>query len=343
MKKIKSFIYLLLIGLLTTGTIFASGGNRNGTAGASQLLIPVGARGIALGGSAVVNASGLEALYYNPANLARASYATNAMFSHMNYIADIGVEYGAISTNIEGLGAIAISIKSLAIDEIDITTENNPDGTGATFKPSFTTIGLTYSRMLSDRIGVGLTANLIQEELDLVSATGISFDIGVSYSNLANIQGLSMAIVMKNLGPQMKYDGSGLFLRAEATSLTRPEQYYKLDAAAFELPSTLEIGLGYHYDINEQNALSFNGLFQNANFYGDEYRVGAEYGYDNLLFIRAGYTVMPELESDENGFGLTAGVGLNYTLGDAALQINYAYRQVEFFEDNHVFSVGLGF
>lgn len=343
MKKIKSFIYLLLIGLLTTGNLFASGGNRNGTAGATQLLIPVGARGIALGGSAIVNASGLEALYYNPANLSRASYATNAMFSHMNYIADIGVEYGAISTSIEGLGTIAVSIKSLAINEIDITTESNPDGTGATFKPGFTTIGLTYSKMLSDRIAVGLTANLIQEELDLVSASGISFDIGVSYSNLANIQGLSMAIVMKNLGPQMKYDGSGLFLRAEANSLTRPEQYYKIDAASFELPSTLELGLGYQYDINEQNSLSFNGLFQNANFYGDEYRVGAEYGYDNLLFIRAGYSVMPELETDENGFGLTAGVGLNYTLGDAALQINYAYRQVEFFEDNHVFSVGLGF
>jgi len=343
MKKIKSFIYLLLIGLLTTGTMFASGGNRNGTAGATQLLIPVGARGIALGGSAIVNSSGLEALYYNPANLSRATNATNAMFSHMNYIADIGVEYGAISTSIEGLGTIALSLKSLSIDDIPVTTEANPDGTGATFKPGFTTIGLTYSRMLSDRIAVGLTANLIQEELDLVSASGISFDIGVSYSNLANIQGLSMAIVMKNLGPQMRYDGSGLFIAAEANSLNRPEQFYKIDAATFELPSTLELGLGYQYNINEQNALSINGLFQNANFYGDEYRIGAEYGYDNLLFLRAGYIESPELDSDEKTFGFSAGVGLNYALGDAALQINYAYRQVEFFEDNHVFSVGIGF
>ena len=289
MKKIKSFIYLLLIGLLTTGNLFASGGNRNGTAGATHLLIPVGARGIALGGSAIVNSSGLEALYYNPANVSRATNTTNAMFSHMNYIADIGVEYGAISTNIEGLGTIALSIKSLSIDDIEITTEDNPDGIGATFKPGFTTIGLTYSRMLSDRIAVGITTNLIQEELNLVSATGVSFDIGVSYSNLANIQGLSMAIAMKNLGPQMKYDGSGLFLTAESVDLNRPEQFYKIDAAAFELPSTLELGLGYQYDINEQNALSINGLFQNANFYGDEYRVGAEYAYDNLLFFRAGY------------------------------------------------------
>ena len=109
------------------------------------------------------------------------------------------------------------------------------------------------------------------------------------------------------------------------------------------MPSTLELGLGYQYDINEQNALSINGLFQNANFYGDEYRVGAEYAYDNLLFFRAGYMATPELDSGDNTFGLSAGVGLNYALGDAALQINYAYRQVEFFEDNHVFSVGLGF
>lgn len=225
MQKIKVTLFFVLISLITAGTIFASGGNWNGTAGATQLLIPVGARGIAMGGSILTNSSGLDGVFYNPANLAVSDFTTNVMFSHMNYIADIGVEYGAVSTNLEGLGSVAFSIKSLSIDPIDVTTVANPDGTGQTFTPQFMVIGVTYARMLSDRISVGLTTNFITEELALVSASGVSFDIGVSYRNLANIQGLSLAIAMKDIGPQMSYDGSGLYVQATAEAYERPAQF----------------------------------------------------------------------------------------------------------------------
>ena len=39
------------------------------------------------------------------------------------------------------------------------------------------TIGLTYSRLLSDKIAVGLTANYISEKLDLAQASGFSFNV----------------------------------------------------------------------------------------------------------------------------------------------------------------------
>lgn len=343
MQKIKVTLFFVLISLITAGTIFASGGNRNGTAGATQLLIPVGARGIAMGGSTLTNSTGLDGVFYNPANLAVSDFTTNVMFSHMNYIADIGVEYGAVSTNLEGLGSVAFSIKSLSIDPIDVTTVANPDGTGQTFTPQFMVIGVTYARMLSDRISVGLTTNFITEEMALVSASGISFDIGVSYRNLANIQGLSLAIAMKNIGPQMNYDGSGLYVQATAESYERPAQFYKLEAAGFELPSSLEIGLGYSYSFNESNSLQFAGAFQNNNFWGDEYKVGAEYNFNNLLFVRGGYNFTPDLDTEQNIYGLTAGVGLNYNLGGLSFMVDYAFRQVEYFDNNHVITVGLGF
>ncbi len=342
MKKIKLTLFFVLISLISAGSIFASGGNRNGTAGAMQLLIPVGARGIAMGGATLTNSTGIQALYWNPANLAISDYTTNVLFSHMNYIADIGVEYGAVSTSLEGLGTIAFSIKALSIDPIIVTTISNPDGTGQTFTPNFMVIGLTYSRMLSDRISVGITGNLITEELALVKASGVSFDIGVAYRHLANIQGLSLAICMKNLGPQMKYDGSGLYISATAEALERPAQFYKIEAAAFELPSTLEIGLGYQYDFNESNSLQVSGVFQNNNFWGDEYKFGAEYNFDNFLFFRGGYQLTPDLETEDNIYGLSAGVGINYDLGGVNLKIDYAYRQVEYFDDNHVITVGIG-
>ena len=343
MNKIKLISYFLMLALFASSSIFASGGSRNGTAGATELLIPVGARGVAMSGSTLTGATGVEALYWNPANLARGESTTNVLFSHMNYIADINVEYGAISTNIEGFGAIAVSLKSLNIGAIDVTTVDHPDGTGQTYTPSFVTLGLTYSRLLSDRIAVGLTAKLVSERIDLVSATGVAFDVGISYKNLGNVDGLSFAVVLKNLGPQMKFDGSGLNILANAGDLLRPPQYYKIDAAGFELPSTLELGLGYQYNLNADNQVMLNAVFQNSNFYGDEYKLGLEYGYNKLLFLRAGYDIMPDITSDANIYGMTAVFGINYNLGGLDFKLDYAYRDVKYFDANHVFTVTLGF
>lgn len=346
MKKIIfSTGFIIILFFLIAESIFAGGGRRNGTGGATELLIPVGARGIAMGSSTLSNSYGLEALFWNPANIARVGeHSTNVLFSHMEHIADIGVQYGAVSTDIESFGSIALSIKSLSIGEIPVTTVSNPDGTGAVFTPQFLTLGLTYARMLSDRISVGLTANLVTEKLDLVSATGIAFNVGVTYTNFADVPGLGIAFVMKNVGPQMKFDGSGLLIPAETPSLNRPGQFYKVEAASFELPSQLEIGASYQYIVNEQNALQFSGIFANNNFYGDELKAGFEYGYDKMFFIRAGYSFAYDLDSDYNTYGINAGVGLNYDLGGVLLRVDYAYRAVQYegLGDNHIFSIGFG-
>jgi len=98
MKKVLISVGFIIIALLLAASdLYAGGGRRNGSGGASELLIPVGARGIALGGSTLANSYGLEALFWNPANIARVGdYSTNVLLSHMEHIADIGVEYGAI-------------------------------------------------------------------------------------------------------------------------------------------------------------------------------------------------------------------------------------------------------
>ena len=341
MKHRKIGVLLLAI-LLISGSVFAGGGNRNGTAGATQLLIPVGARGIAMSGATLTNAEGIDAMFWNPANLARSSNSVEAVFSHMDHIADIGVAYGAVAAKVGTLGTVALSIKSLDIGDIPTTTVTKPDGTGAFYTPSFVTLGLTYSTALSDRIAVGLTLNYISEEIDQVSTSGVAFNIGISYMNLANIDGFSFAIVIKNLGPQLKYNGAGLNVTADVPSFNRPNQYYRIDAASFELPSTLEIGLGYQYDINEYNKLQFSGSFENANFFEDEYRFGAEYAYNDMVFLRGGYSYMPQLDENARIYGLTAGFGVKYNMGGVDLKIDYAYREVEYFDASHMFSVGVG-
>lgn len=343
MKKTYKLFVIITSLLFICSTVFASGGNRTGTGGAAQLLIPVGARSIAMGGANIATASGVEALFWNPAGVAQTNYSVDVMFSHMNYIADIGVEYGAVATKIEGFGVLSFNVKSLSIGDILITTTTDPDGTGSTFTPQMLTAGLGYSRALTDNISVGVVGTLINETLGDVDATGFAFSVGVLYNNLADIGGLSFGIAVKNLGPEMQFDGSGLLYESEVDDFNRQPQLAKYDSAPFELPSQFELGFAYKRTINEMNSLLVSTSYQNNNFSADEYRVGAEYAYENTFFIRGGYTFAPQIENDEFIYGMTAGVGVNYLLGGVDVKVDYAYRDVEFFESNHVFSVMLGF
>lgn len=341
MKKVKNIVVVLLAFLLTALEIYAGGGVRNGTAGAVQLLIPVGPRGMAMGRATLTNSYGVESIYFNPANLAKTNKATDLMFTHMNYIADIGVSYGAVGVQLGEMGTVALSIKSLNVGDIKKTTEQFPDGLGSTYSPSFYTVGLTYAKPLSDRISVGLTANFVSEKIDQVNTSGIAFNVGISYDGLANIEGLSLGFVIKNLGPQMKFEGSGLLQKGKLNGYLRPDDYYKIDAASFELPSTLEIGMGYKTNIDNHNFI-FNASFQNNNFYADEYHIGAEYGYDNLIFARAGYTFAPTLDDDDRTEGLAAGFGLKYDAGGVEFKVDYTFLKMKYFDNNHVIGVSVG-
>lgn len=339
MKKINLILILLMF--IATGLSFGQS-DRIGTAGATELLIPVGARGVAMGNANLTNSMGADAIFWNPANIARSANSVDVMVSHMNYIADIGVEYGAIGVNLGDFGSLAFSIKSLGIGDILKTTTINPDGTGQTFSPQYTTIGLSYSKMLSDRVSVGTNVNWVSETIDLVSANGLSFDFGVTYSELAGINGFSMAVVLKNIGTDMKFDGSGLWLTATNSDQKRGEQFYKIDAAEFSLPTTLDIGLGYELAIDAQNSLNLSGTFVNHNYYTDQYKVGAEYNYDNLLFFRAGYAYDNHIEDNDKLFDFSLGFGLNYDIGGVGVAVDYAYLPTQYFDDTHVVSLSLG-
>jgi hypothetical protein len=346
MNKLKLFSIVATIAIMFSSLVFADGGNRIGTAGSSQLMIPVGIRGIAMGSTSITDSKGIESLFWNPANLSREE-GTSVTFSQMSYIADIGVQYGAIGINLGHLGSLGFSIKSLAVGEIAVTTVENPDGNGQFFSPKFITTGLTYSILLSDRVSVGLTANLNFEKLADVSKSNISFNAGISYSNLANINGLSLGVVLKNFGPQSSYNGTGLNILSKDVYgyLRQGNNYYKIQAASEELPTTLELGLGYRYAIGQDNYLQVNSVFQNSNFYYDEYRLGVEYAFQNTVFLRGGYMFIPNATDEyAKQNSLAAGFGVKFGLGsDLNVSIDYGYQKRKLFDDTHVFGVTLSF
>jgi hypothetical protein len=346
-KRLLFVVLLTCMALVVVATSAVAQNNRIGTAAATELLIPIGARDFAMGGSSMATSRGVEAIYWNPAGLGRMPYSAEGMFSSMTYIGDIGVNYGAVGGKFGEFGAIGLSVKSLNFGDIPLTTNDDPENaSGRFFTPTFVIAGLTYSRPLTDAISIGMTVKVISEQIERVSSSGFALDFGVAYNGLVGIRGLSLGVALKNIGPQLQYNGSGLFRQAVSEDGLRPSQYYSSVAASFELPSVVEIGLGYDSKVGDNMTWDVSGSFTNNNLYLDEYRLGGELGY-NLdpvqIFGRAGIGLVPQAASSDNIFGATFGGGLIYNAQGISVTVDYAYRQVQYFDANNVISVKLGF
>ncbi len=329
---------------LISVTAMAGNTNRTGTAGAQELLIPVGASGVALGGSDVALSMGTDAIYWNPAGLSRMAFSSEAYFSHMSYIADIGVDYGAVGVNFAGVGTFAASFKSISFGNIPITTEDNPDGTGSTYSPTYVVAGLSYSRVLSDRISVGANFNLVDETIMATTATGFALDAGVQYNGLI-VPELKLGVAVKNLGPNMTYSGSNLYHQDAGVGTSG---WYSTVAAPFELPSQVEVALAYDKKLNDMNDITVFGDFENDNYSSDVYKVGLQYALNNMIFLRGGYNYAPQTGNDPTGasgqiFDYTLGAGFNYNLGAFNFTFDYAFEHVKYFTSENVFTVKLGF
>ena len=132
MKTLK----LVLTSVTMFAVLFAGDESRIGTSGGNQVLVPVGARGIALAGSERVYSSGLESIYWNPAGLARAESPT-VLASSMDLFNDMGVNYFGASGNFDKLGMLGVTVKSIDMGDIPVTTVEDMDGLGGgTFKGS---------------------------------------------------------------------------------------------------------------------------------------------------------------------------------------------------------------
>ena len=330
---------ILLALVFASATAFADGYDRAGTGAAPELLIPVGARDMALGGASIATSSGLEALHWNPAGLSKSESNAGIMFSTMSYLADTRINYLATGANFKSIGALALNIKALDFGQIPVTTEANPDGTGADFSPTFFTLGLTFAKELTDRIAVGFTSHYIVNRILRVEATAASFSAGLQYANLGGVAGLDLGVALKHIGTRMQFGGSGLLRRGQLNELRRGPSDYNVEASSADLPSTFELGLSYRY----MDAINLSSVFRHNNFAYDQYRLGAEYVLSDFFALRAGFDYAPNSD-DDYIYGTSFGFGLNLDAGTIKdLRVDYAYTTVEYFDALNTFTFQFGF
>ena len=279
--KMRKHILTSLIVIAFSSSVFAQS-SRMGSASSTQLLVVPSAKHLS-GGGAVASATGMDAAFWNPAGLAMSESGVDAIFSNRQYIADIQNNFFGIATNI-GEYRMATNVRTFNIGDINETTVFSPDGTGQVFTPNFSIVGASISKKLSDNTSVGLTANYVRESFGRVSASGVAYDLGVQYKGLLGREGLDVGFALKNFGSPVKYEGPGLGVFAEPSDADRPNEYYKLDVAAFDLPFTFDMGLSYNVagvDV---------GATYTSNYYStDELKFSAGYKFEGLGSVGVGF------------------------------------------------------
>lgn len=336
---------VLILALAFSNHIAYAGGPKVGTAAAPELLIPMGARNVAMGSSNIANTEGTSSIYWNPAGLALMEKA-QVDFTYMTYFADMNVSYFSAGFSAGNLGSFGISFQSLDIGDIEVTTIDVPEGTGETLSPNFITAGISYSNRFTNRISFGVNAKLISESIGVMSASAFAFDLGLQYRSEYNVD---FGIVLKNLGTNMQFSGSETEFNSEIpyANPNATTRKTSLDLAENELPTSLNLGLAYRYQVNEENLLNVTGLYTDNGYTINEINLGLEYGFKDFVFLRGGYNI-PLFPSDypedeEYQFGLNLGFGLNLDLAGNTVVFDYAYRDMDMFDSINYFTIGLEF
>jgi len=356
------FLVLVLVvvtsaSLLTTKAR-AGSDERKGTAGAMELQIPIGARGTALGGTVGSDASGIEAMFWNPAGLANTS-GTEALFTHTNYFADMKINYMGIATKAGGFGTVGLAAKVLSIGDVIVTTEQAPDGTGEIIDPTFAVMGLSWGKAFTDRVNFGTTVNYVREAIVNNTANGVGFDFGVQYD--AGWKGLHFGLAVKNIGGSMKFTGPGFeeLARDPNADPNAGNRTVSFSSAGFEMPTTIALSGSGVVTRNNASQLVALAAFQNNGFSGDQLRGGLEWGYKNMFALRGSYfgtfngttdqTTGEETfkfgSGDDIYEGVALGAGVTTRLGDASrLGVDLSWRPTKAqFDDIVEFSVRMNF
>jgi len=348
--------YLILSIIFLVGFAFqAKAGNpdRQGQAGAYELLLNPWAASSGLYGVGIGHVSGIEALRINPAGLTGIN-KTELNFSRTFYLegSDIGLNGLGIGQRIGENGVLGLTLMSVDFGEIPVTTTSQPEGIGVTYEPLYFNLGVGYAHEFSERISVGFTTRLISEQATSdVSATGVCFDAGIQY----NTGGLRIGISLRNIGTAVKYKGAGFsFSTFSPPSNEGPVSGNEGFAAdprikAFDLPSVFNIGGGYDFMFaNDTQRLSVMLAFVSNSFTRDQFGGGIEYAFNEMFMIRAGYRyedgLLNDAERTNVHTGLAAGATIQVPFGkdkDSRFGIDYSYKTTNPFNGTHAIGVRL--
>lgn len=326
---------------------FAGNPDRQGEAGGYELLLNPWARNAGLHAMSTSMAYGVEAMQINIAGLSRLGQ-NEFVIAHTRLFEGTGITLNSLgyAQKMGEAGAFGLCLTAMDFGDIEVTTTGQPEGTGATYSPSFFNIGLSYSYTFDKKVSVGILVRGISENIADVGAFGLAIDAGVQYVAGAK-DNFKFGVSLRNMGSPMKFSGEGLSF---PTNNPQGGVQYPITvnqrAAGFELPSMLNIGLSYDFYAAEKNRITVLGNFTANSFTVDQLGVGVEYAFREMFMFRGGYRLdmgVPPSDPQHNVYsGLCAGATIEVPMkkdSKSRFAVDYAYLATNPFSGTHNFSL----
>ncbi len=261
------------------------------------LLFPVGARSLGQGQATVASETGSEAVWSNPASLARQTTRETAIH-HSTTLAVTGDALTFV-TPARALGVVALSVNIYNFGDQQITEDPNQPPVGLLL-PRNVIYALTWARGLGAHINTGITYKLVQARIDCTgqcgdigtgSGTAGAIDLGAQY-RFADQVPLTLGVAVRSIGGDLR-----------ATP----------DEPAAELPRRIQMGASYRLRFIDRYLADMDvrvaGEMDSATSLADRgFRLGTAIVYQNRVHLRAGWgDADTEASGPSVGFGITAG------------------------------------
>jgi hypothetical protein len=328
-----------------------------GTRGAEFLTIPVGPRGVAMGGAFRAVADDITAIYWNPAGLAFLT-RPEAFLTVIDRPLDISYTYGAVAVPVwDGRLVLASFISVLNSGDQEITTEFQPEGTGAYYSAYSLSAGGTVAYNFSDRFSAGITVKNVHEDIHGLTQDALAFDMGTNYHDDFLGVPVRLAFTVTNMGTNLGYGGDKLRVDVDPEDIYPGADVGRLQRKALRETSKFPLPTSFHISamanvlrLEKQSVTCAFEVSENSNL-PMSVGVGAEYSYKinekSSAALRSGWHVQTD-EVSTGGSGTTlrgfsAGGGYSYKLHNLRIGVDYAWRDLGLLGSNHAFSLSFGF
>lgn len=269
-------------------------------------------------------------VFSNPAALATLD-SRQVVMSDAEWLADIRLMGGVYAFPYGTNGAAALSVISVDYGEIPMVREQESDVVAGTFSPQDLALSLSYARRWTDRLLVGGTLKYIEQSIAEYNSRGVAFDFGTLYHT--GFRSLRLAMSTSNFGPDMGFDGSYLDKYYIGTAYVEQSRLF----GGYDLPLNFRLGLAYDFELPAAGRLTAALDATHPSDYSERLHLGAEYAWDETVFIRGGYVANAE-EMD-----FSAGCGFNLKTSAGSARLDYAYSNFGVFNAVHRFGLCVSF
>ena len=339
----KNILIALALLVAIVGPAGAVNFSKVGTAGAQFLKIGAGARAVGMGEAFTAVVDDATAMYWNPAGLAHAK-KQEVTFTHNQWLGDIKHEFIGYCLPMGGNGTLGMNLTVLNIGEMPVTTVALGEESGEFFTCVDWSFALGYGRNLTDKVSFGATAKIIQQRIWDMKASSFAMDLGILAKT--GYKSLRIAAALLNFGTDVQFSGGQLVEESEYYDYgTGPQQTQTIEmsTSASPLPLSYRLGMGYDFMDNQTHKLTGAFDYIHPNDGSEKQNLGLEYGFNKMLFARAGLRIDIDARDDDNAYSPTMGLGVNYGFGMLKTKVDYAYADYGPLSTVHRIALALAF